>query len=245
MWGMLDHVANATSLFLQDGTKMTLVVFSLIAAVVLLLLSRNLALSAKTRSVLMHSHLAFLLFPLVFFATTLSCQQVGLCEVSLAQTLLFVIPVSITLGLIFGLLIVPFLHRWRAQPENNHWQKFVNTHAEKLNMRKPPDVFVVDSGQIEAYSTGGFKPAIFVTVGMLESLTTRQMQAVLLHELAHIREGSHALKPITLLLRAFYPEPIVTPAAMIAEEERKADAFAAKVQKTDAYLKAAKRKTAE
>ncbi|MBI4361323.1 M48 family metalloprotease [Candidatus Micrarchaeota archaeon] len=245
MWGMADHVIDAGTLFFQDGTNVTLVAASLAFAVLLILSSRYLGFSARTRSILMHAHVALLLFPLVFFATTLTCKQAGLCEVGLTQTLLYVIPITLALGLAFGLLVVPMLHRWRAQPEAGRWQRFIHRHAGELGMRKAPDVFIVDSGRPEAYSTGGLRPAIFITVGMSETLSERQMQAVLLHELAHIREGSYVLKPITRLLQSVYPEPIVAPAAMTQEEERKADAYATWVQKTNVHLNRAKRKLAE
>jgi|GEM_PF-3086024 len=242
MWGMSEHVLNAATRFFQDGTNVTLITASLVAAAALLVLSRNLGVSAKIRSGLMHAHLAFLLFPLVFFATTLNCQQAGLCEVGITQTLLYVIPLTLALGLVFGLLVVPFLHRLRAMPEAGKWQQYVNEQAKDMGLRRTPDVFVIDSGRPEAYSTGGLRPAIFITVGIAEALSHRQMQAVLLHELAHVREGSYALKPITQLLQAVYPDPIVAPRAMTEEEERKADAYAASVQKTDIHLLRAKRK---
>lgn len=245
MWGMSDHVVSAAVRFFQDGTNVTLIVVSLAAALCLLWLSRDVTYPARTRSALMHAHLAFLLFPLVFFATTLNCQQAGLCEVGLTQTLLYVIPLTLALGLAFGLIIVPLLHRWRTRPEAGRWQQFVDRHADDLRLRRKPEVRIVDSGRPEAYSTGGLKPAIFLTIGMMETLSERQMQAVLLHEIAHVREGSHALKPIMWLLKAIYPEPLVAPAAMTAEEERKADAYAAKVQKTDIHLNRAKRKLSE
>ncbi|MBI5225722.1 M48 family metalloprotease [Candidatus Micrarchaeota archaeon] len=245
MWGMLAHLGSALDLFLADSTKTTLVVAAIVSAVTLIWLSRNLDFSAKIRSAFMYAHVALLLFPPVFFATTLSCKQVGLCEVGLTQTLLFVIPITLILGLAFGLLIVPLLHRLRSQPESGKWQRFVNGQSDRLGLHKAPDVFIVDSGRPEAFSTGGLKPAMFISIGMLEVLTRRQIEAVLLHELGHIQEGSHALKPITWLLRALYPEPVLAPAAIVAEEERKADAFAASVQKTDVHLNRAKRKMAE
>lgn len=242
MWGMSDHVVSAATRFFQDGTNVTLIAASLLAALTLLLFSRNLALSTKVRSNLMHAHLAFLLFPLIFFATTLSCQQAGLCEVGITQTLLYVIPLSLVAALAFGLLVVPLLHRSKSRPEQGRWQRFVDRQSQAVGLRRTPDVRIVDSGRLEAYSTGGVMPAIFLTIGMLEAMTERQMQAILLHELAHVREGSYALKPITRLLQAVYPEPIVAPAAMTEEEERKADSYAASVQKTDVHLQRAKRK---
>ncbi len=245
MWGMSDHVVSAATRFFQDGTNLTLIAASLLTALALLLLSRNLTLSAKVRTNLMHAHLAFLLFPLIFFATTLSCQQAGLCEVGITQTLLYVIPLSLAAALAFGLLIVPLLHRIKTRPEEGSLQRFVDRHAQELGLKRSPDVRIVDSGKAEAYSTGGLKPAIFLTIGMLEAMTERQLQAILLHELAHIREGSYALKPITKLLQAVYPEPIVAPAAMTEEEERKADSYAASVQKTDVHLRRAKNKLAQ
>lgn len=66
------------------------------------------------------------------------------------------------------------------------WRLFVQRIATQLDIRKPVQVFL--SEQVNTPLTIGFlKPLILVPVASINHLNTEQMEAVLLHELAHIK----------------------------------------------------------
>lgn len=66
------------------------------------------------------------------------------------------------------------------------WRLFVQRIATQLDIRKPVQVFL--SEQVSTPLTIGFlKPLILVPVASINHLNTEQMEAVLLHELAHIK----------------------------------------------------------
>jgi len=66
------------------------------------------------------------------------------------------------------------------------WRLFVQRIATQLDIRKPVQVFL--SEQVSTPLTIGFlKPMILVPVASINHLNTEQMEAVLLHELAHIK----------------------------------------------------------
>ncbi|MBI5035821.1 M48 family metalloprotease [Candidatus Micrarchaeota archaeon] len=244
MFGMSEHVIQAAAAFLSDGTKMTLVGASLFVALALVLASRNNAFSARAKTAFLYGHLAFLLFPIVFFAASLTCKELGMCEVSLTRSLLFTIPIAAILALAGGLFVVPLLHRARGLPADARTLKMVRSCAREMGMAAP-DVLVVDSGKPEAYSVRGLKPTIFVSVGMLEVLSKKELEAVVIHELCHLKEDSHALKNVAVFLGSFYPRAmaaLMSPSAMISAEENKADGQAVISQKTAAHIRAAKSK---
>lgn len=241
MWGMLEHLFQGAGQFFADPYYMAAVTGSLVMAIAMLGASRRTEWTARTRSFLMYGHLVLLVLPLVLFAATLSCQEKGICEVGVTQTLLVVVPVSGFLALLAGLWIVPLLHRQRGLAEDGPLQQYVRNQAEGIGMRVP-DVFWIDSGKPQGYSVGGLKPAIFVSIGMGQLLSRRQLEAVLLHELGHIREGSHALKTLSIFLHAWHPQALPAPQQVVQDEEAKADGFAAGRQKTRVHLERAKKK---
>lgn len=66
------------------------------------------------------------------------------------------------------------------------WRLFVQRIATQLDIRKPVQVFL--SEQVNTPLTIGFlKPLILVPMASINHLNTEQMEAVLLHELAHIK----------------------------------------------------------
>jgi hypothetical protein len=81
-----------------------------------------------------------------------------------------------------------------AQPEiGRQWIDFTQAMAARLGIRSTTRVLLsvqVDTPQV----IGIFKPAILIPVACLAGLTTCQLEAVLIHELAHIRRHDYALE---------------------------------------------------
>lgn len=66
------------------------------------------------------------------------------------------------------------------------WRLFVNRIAEQLRIRQKIKIFLSDT--VSTPLTIGFlKPVILIPVASINHLTTDQLEAVLLHELAHIK----------------------------------------------------------
>ena len=104
----------------------------------------------------------------------------------------------------------------------------------------------MDKAKPIACSFKSFRSAIFVSVGMLDILSKKEIQAVLLHELAHIKQRSSVLKFSSFLMN------VLSPLSLLArfhhdtsKEEREADKFAIRVQRTSKYINSAKKKISE
>jgi bla regulator protein BlaR1 len=70
------------------------------------------------------------------------------------------------------------------------WVKTANTFAEKLKIKKA--VTLLQSGYIKMpVVVGHLKPVILIPVGLLAGLPTEQVEAILLHELAHVRRNDY------------------------------------------------------
>jgi len=144
---------------------------------------------------------------------------------------------------VLGLVIAPFLFirkhlRNATEMKNNYLTKFLNKHSDKIL-----GIYLLDMAKPIAFSTCNFKHRIFISVGILDLLTRKETEAVLLHELAHINNKSSLLKSSTFVLRLFSPlSSFSTFHNELSREEIKADKFAIKSQGTNRHLKTAKRK---
>ena len=84
--------------------------------------------------------------------------------------------------------------------------------------------------------------AIFVSKKLLSILNRKELEAVLLHELAHISSKSSVFK-VSAFLMNFSPLSIFNSfGGDLTLEEKKADEFVIKMQKTNRHLLSAKRK---
>jgi bla regulator protein BlaR1 len=98
----------------------------------------------------------------------------------------FLIICGRTLQLAFGLYGTYLLRRVRVSKVNEHWQQRLRLLADELRLRKA--VTLLESGLAKVPMViGHLKPVILVPVGLLTALPTEEIEAILIHELAHIR----------------------------------------------------------
>lgn len=85
---------------------------------------------------------------------------------------------------------------------------FVEKHAELLGIKKPVHLFISNIAS-SPLTIGFWKPFILVPIASINQLTPQQLEAVLLHELAHIRRNDYLfniilqLAEITLFFNPF------------------------------------------
>lgn len=241
---MLGHLAGSASGFFASPLNVSLSLISIALALLVLFKLNDKNLSQKQSILLVYVHLAFLFVPLVLFALSLSCQYASLgCSVTITQLLLYTLPIVFLATLIAGFLLLPRYYEKFSFKAPSDLQDFVDEESKRLNLSKKPAVFSFDSGKPFAFSLSFFKPRIFLSVGMQEVLSKKEVEAVLLHELAHIRNASSWFRFSSSLLKAFSPFSTVRNFGFNAGvEERRADSFAALRQKTGRHLKSAKKK---
>lgn len=105
----------------------------------------------------------------------------------------------------------------RIAPE---WKLFVNRIAAQMSIRHKVQVWV--SEFVSSPVTIGFlKPIILVPLAALNHLTPQQLEAVLLHELSHIRRFDYLVNFIINFIRTvLYFNPFVRAFVKIIEKER-------------------------
>ncbi|HIH19907.1 TPA: M48 family metalloprotease [Candidatus Micrarchaeota archaeon] len=241
---MLSHLLDVVGGFFSNPSNLILSFLSIAVSLTLLHKFSDKNISRKQRIALVYGHLAFLFAPLVFLALSISCPVASLgCSVTLTQTFLYGIPVLLLMTVLAGFVFLPRYYQRTSIQFPGPVREFVKKESKRLKLSKTPGVFSVDSGKPDAFSISFFKPRIFVSVGMQEILGKKELEAVLLHELAHIKNASTWFKFSSAILKVFSPFAAIRNFGFSVEaEEKKADDYAARIQGTRRHLNSAKRK---
>jgi bla regulator protein BlaR1 len=135
-------------------------------------------------------------------------------------------------ALYLALLVVPVLHfirnyryvqvirHYGLTRINVDWRLFVNRVAARMNIRKKVQIWI--SEYVTSPVTVGFlKPVILVPLAAVNHLTPQQLEAVLLHELSHIKRLDYFVNLVINLVQAvLYFNPFVKALVRIVERER-------------------------
>lgn len=110
-------------------------------------------------------------------------------------------------------------HRFTYQP-TDAWKEKVNIFCEKLQLKRC--VKLLESGYVNVPMViGHLKPVILVPVGLLAGLPAGQVEAVLLHELAHIRRNDYVVNCLqTIVETVFFFNPGLLWISSILRDER-------------------------
>jgi len=228
--------------FYIEPEKLYISVASLAAAVLSLVGLRKLNISTKAKVSLIYSHLFFLSFPFVLMTTNIACGAACMpCYNDLSVLVGYALPGAVLLTTIAGFFVIPGFYLYSSRKnaiKNGHAFGFVKKYSEKIKI-KAPNIYLINSAKPSAFSFKSFRSAIFLSVGLFDILKKKELEAVLLHELCHIKKSSSAMKFSSLFLK-IYPFSFVKKS--IEKEEQEADSFAINRQGTNRYIKSAKRK---
>lgn len=100
------------------------------------------------------------------------------------------------------------------------WRMFVRKVAAQMGIKKPVHIWVSEL-VTSPVTIGYIKPIILVPLAAVNQLSTQQLEAVILHELAHIRRFDYLLNLILKFIQSIlYFNPFVKAFVKIVERER-------------------------
>src|SRR5258705_792012 len=136
---------------------------------------------------------------------------------SMIYLLLFLLPLY---HLIRNLRYVQGIRRYELSKVNVKWRMFVRDIAARMGIKKPVHVWL--SGIVSAPVTIGYlKPVILLPIAAINQLSTQQLEAVLLHELAHIRRYDYLVNLIIRFIQTvLYFNPFVKALVKMVEIAR-------------------------
>lgn len=136
---------------------------------------------------------------------------------SLLYLILLLLPV---LNFIRNYRYVQQIRRHGLTKAGVEWRMFVQKVAGLMGINKPVQVWM--SEMVNSPVTIGYmKPVILLPLAAVNQLTTQQVEAVLLHELSHIRRMDYLTNLVTRIIQTIlYFNPFVKAFAHIIERER-------------------------
>ena len=116
-----------------------------------------------------------------------------------------------------------YIHRIRhrnIRSADPFWKQRIEELGDRLGIRKT--ILLLESGIIKVpVMVGFFKPVILVPMGLLSNLPPEQVEAILLHELAHIRRKDFFVNFIQRIVEAiFFFNPSVLWLSSLVRDER-------------------------
>ena len=245
---MIEQLFSSPTCFAAESVlgfdKLAFVFVSLFIAGLSLAMIKRTTIT-KHKIAFIYTHLLFLFFPLFLISINTSCGILCLnCHNNLPTLALYAVPTAAitTTGVSFFFVPTYFMHTHkRRRCTNRRLLLFIRQHAKQLDI-PVPRLYVVDKAQPLAFSFRSFRSAIFVSVGMLDVFTAKEKHAVLLHELAHLKTRSSALKTSAYIARLFSPFSLVMKFYDQGAEEDRADRFAERIQGTRRHLLSARQK---
>ena len=232
-----------------EASKLAIVSVSFALSAILLVLLKKISLSTKSKIFLIYSHILSLFFPFIFLTTNAGCASVcAACYSNIYQLLALALPTTLVVTTVAGFFVIPIVFVYtnrRTEVKSGKIFNFVKKSSKQLRI-KQPRVYILNKSNPVAFSFRNFRSAVFLSVGLFDILKWKEAQAVILHELAHIKQKSSSLKLSTFMLRVFSPVSVLLKFHhKNTEEEEKADLLAIRMQKTDRHIRSARRKLVE
>lgn len=232
--------------FVIDADKLLLIGGSLSLAFATLVLLIRMRLSAPAKVGLIYTHLVSLFFPFIVLTTEVACGAACMpCSNNLVQLAAIALPATLAVSTAAAFFIIPgfyMLFGRKSAAENRRIVAFTSRASRRMRIRAPK-IYIIDSAQPVAFSLKSFRPMMFLSAGLLDLLTNKEREAVILHELGHLKRKASFVTTSVALLRIFSPLSLLARFHHDSgDEERYADAVAIRMHKTGRHLASAKRK---
>ena len=220
----------------------SIMIFSFVASISFFILFRKTD-KIKTKTNYLYAHIFFLFSPFIFSALLWECiMPIFMCTPKL---IVYGLSGGSAIGLLTSFLVIPYIYPWATNSrviKNKDMINFLKRQTKNLKIKKTNLYAVEDIAPI-AYSITNTKPAIFLSVGLCELLNKKEREAVLLHELYHIKNNSSFWKFSMNNMKMFSPlSSFSSIRKSIEKEEKDADLFAIEVSGTDKFLNSARDK---
>ncbi len=234
MWKMyMAHIMNTPYM-------LSILIMGALTAAVFYVLFRKTD-NIKLKVAYLYGHLFFLFSPLI--STTLLWKCVMPVYSCSLKIVIYLLLTGFGVTVLLSFIALPYLYSWASKSQEikeGEINRFVQKQSKALGIRKSK-VYAINELTPHAYSISNVRPSIFLSVGLCELLDKKEMEAVLLHELYHIKKKASFWKFSVNVLRIFSPlASFITMSESMNKEEREADQFAVRIQGTKRFLKLAK-----
>jgi len=112
------------------------------------------------------------------------------------------------------------LKRTKLSPVNEYWEQRVHQLAERLKVKQA--IAFLESGLAKApMGIGHLKPLILIPIGFINALPASEVEAILIHDLAHIRRHDYLVNLLQSFMEVvFFFNPAVMWISQLIKAER-------------------------
>ncbi len=241
---MSDHVLLGAANFFSNPAYVLMTAAAWAIAIIAYFVLRFGGFSPRQKTIAIYAHLLFLVLPIVMFGQSLNCPYGNPgCAVQVTQVTTLTLPITMLVAGIGATLLIPRLNLYKSRKmTRGKMVSFARAECAKAGI-PAAEVHAFESSKPLAFSQASPTGRIFISIGMMETLTQKELEAVVLHEMEHLRRSTPMFKASTAIYRLFSPISAVKAFnSSLVAEERIADEYAAKRQGTDRYLRSAKKK---
>ncbi len=116
-----------------------------------------------------------------------------------------------------------------------------NNKISELQLKYPflPKIYIVASKESIAFSLGFIRRNIYISSSLIESMSEKELEAVVLHEYKHVKDFDSLKLFIAFIIEtflSFIPSMKEFTISMRIDREIEADGFAVSIQKTNSYV---------
>lgn len=149
-----------------------------------------------------------------------NCISYVSANAALIVLIWFIVFAVRSVRIIGGIVYIQQAKRRKIYSTSVYWKEKVRSLSQKLHITKT--VTLLESGYIKAPLVAGYlKPVILMPVGLMTGLPAEQIEAVLLHELAHIRRHDYLINILQLITETiFFFNPGLLWISSLLREER-------------------------
>lgn len=238
---------ECTLAFFLSPLKSGIVAFSFIIAIAALVMLRRLkAGSSRKRLTLLYIHVFAFVFPFLFFIFFRGCQSYfSGCDQAKAISAMLGLTAAISTVIALAVAPVVFVKRHvrKSVPlQGSYLDRFAKRHAEALAIRQPK-LYALNVATPVAFSFSLLTPRIFLSAGLFDILGKKEVEAIVLHELAHIKSRASLFRMSAHVARMLSPLSALANFlgnSTVSQEEDAADAYAVQVQGTALHIESAK-----
>ena len=150
-------------------------------------------------------------------------ERVGvfLSEHALLIVAIWLVILGVRLGrMCWALAYTKHIRRHQSQALPEHWIVRLNEMSGRMGFRRP--VLLLESAVMKIPVVfGHLKPVIFIPLGLFSQLSPEQAEAILLHELAHIKRNDYLMNLLqSMTVHLFFFNPAVLWLSALLREER-------------------------
>jgi len=102
-----------------------------------------------------------------------------------------------------GLLYIRRLRKFGIKTPNEQWPIILSNISSKINLKRIVNIFESSLVKIPV-AIGYFKPLILFPLGILSTLPQNQVEAIIAHELAHLKRNDFIVNLIQTFIEAFF-----------------------------------------